>query len=221
MTEVKNSEVKKESVEVPEKEEIKENPIPENPAAETAAEETESAASENAETAKEEKSKKEKKPDVKKLKAEIEELTKSLEAEKKKTEEATDKYMRVAAEYDNFRKRSQKEKEAVYGDAVSDTVKGILPIIDNLQYAQKYQNGDREKFAEGVELILNKVPETLEKLNIKQFGAAGESFNPEIHNAVLHVEDESFGENEIVEVLQCGYMHGDKVIRYAMVKVAN
>lgn len=221
MTEVKNSEVKQESVEVPEKEEIKEKPIPENPAADVSAEEAGSAGSETAETPKEEKSKKEKKPDTKKLKAEIEELTKSLEAEKKHAEEATDKYMRIAAEYDNFRKRSQKEKEAVYGDAVSDTVKGILPIIDNLQYAQKYQNGDREKFAEGVELILNKVPETLEKLNIRQFGAPGETFNPEIHNAVFHVEDESAGENEIVEVLQCGYMHGDKVIRYAMVKVAN
>ena len=213
MAEVNNTEVKKESVEVPEKEEEKENPAQEIP--------VEEAAAETAETSKEEKGKKDKKSDAKKLKAEIEELTRALEAEKKRADEATDKYMRVAAEYDNFRKRSQKEKEAVYGDAVSDTVQGIIPIIDNLQYAQKYQNGDREKFAEGVELILSQVPETLEKMNIRQFGAPGEQFNPEIHNAVLHTEDDSFGENEIAEVLQCGYMHGDKVIRYAMVKVAN
>lgn len=219
MTEVNNTEVKKESVEVPDKEEAKENSAE---AADVPVEDTaEDAASAATEAPREEKGKKDKKSDVKKLKAEIEELTKALEAEKKRADEATDKYMRVAAEYDNFRKRSQKEKEAVYGDAVSDTVQGIIPIIDNLQYAQKYQNGDREKFAEGVELILSKVPETLEKLNIRQFGAAGEQFNPEIHNAVLHVEDESCGENEIAEVLQCGYMHGDKVIRYAMVKVAN
>ncbi len=183
---------------------------------------------ENAEKAEEaasggstEKGKKEKKSDVRKLKSELEEAKKSLESEKKRADEMNDKYLRIAAEYDNFRKRSQKEKEAVYGDAVADTIKGILPIIDNLQYAEKYQNGDGEKFAEGVRLILSKVPETLEKLNIKQFGAVGEQFDPALHNAVMHEEDESRGENEIMDVLQCGYMLGDKVIRYAMVKVAN
>ena len=167
------------------------------------------------------KGKKDKKSDTKKLKAELDAMTKALEAEKARADEATDKYMRLAAEYDNFRKRSQKEKEAIYGDAIADAIKGIIPIIDNLQYAQKYQNGDREKFAEGVELILGQVPDTLSKMNIKMFGAAGEQFNPEIHNAVFHIEDESFGENEIAEVLQVGYMLGEKVIRYAMVKVAN
>ncbi|MBE6599453.1 MAG: nucleotide exchange factor GrpE [Ruminococcaceae bacterium] len=200
---VNNTDVKNEQDAVPETEEVKET---------AAAEE---------ETKAEDKCKKDKKSDAKKLKAEIEELKKALEAEKVRAEEATDKYLRVVAEYDNFRKRSQKEKDAVYGDAVADTVKGIIPIIDNLQYAQKYQDGDREKFAEGVELILSKVPETLEKMNIKMFGEAGEQFNPEIHNAVFHMEDETLGENVIAEVLQCGYMHGDKVIRYAMVKVAN
>jgi len=203
---VNNTEVKMDPAETPETEEVKET---------TPCDGTESEAKTD------EKGKKDKKSDVKKLKAEIEELTKALDAEKKRADEANDKYMRLAAEYDNFRKRSQKEKDAVYGDAVSDTIKGIIPIIDNLQYAQKYQDGDREKFAEGVELILSKVPETLEKMNVKMFGEAGEQFNPEIHNAVFHIEDESFGENEIAEVLQCGYMHGEKVIRYAMVKVAN
>lgn len=204
-----NTEVNKETTAVPEAEEVKET------TAEACAEKAEP------EAKAEEKCKKDKKSDAKKLKAEIEELTKALDAEKKHADEANDKYMRLAAEYDNFRKRSQKEKDAVYGDAISDAIKGIIPIIDNLQYAQKYQNGDREKFAEGVELILSKVPETLEKMNIKMFGEAGEQFNPEIHNAVFHIEDDSFGENEIAEVLQCGYMHREKVIRYAMVKVAN
>lgn len=214
-----NTEVKKETQAVPESPEKEEKDIPE---AETAPEaEAVPETTEDAEASAEEKGKKDKKSDAKKLKAEIEELKKALEAEKKRADEANDKFLRVTAEYENFRKRSQKEKDAVYGDAVSDTVKGIIPIIDNLQYAQKYQNGDREKFAEGVELILSKVPETLEKMNIRQFGAPGEQFNPEIHNAVLHTEDDAFGENEIAEVLQCGYMHGDKVIRYAMVKVAN
>ncbi len=205
-----NTEVNKESAEIPETEET----IPADVATEDAEEAT-------TESAADEKGKKDKKSDTKKLKAEIEALTKALDAEKKRAEEAADKYLRVVAEYDNFRKRSQKEKDAVYGDAVSDTVKGIIPIIDNLQYAQKYQNGDREKFAEGVELILGQLPEILSKMNISMFGEAGEPFNPEIHNAVFHVEDETLGENVIAEVLQCGYMHGDRVIRYAMVKVAN
>lgn len=218
MAELNNKEIKKETVEASETE----KPTAEKEAlaaSDSAA--AEPVATDSAETSGEDKTKKEKKSDVKKLRAEIDELKKSLDAEKKRADEATDKYMRVAAEYDNFRKRSQKEKEAVYGDAASDTIQGILPILDNLQYAQKYQNGDLEKFAEGVGLILGKASETLEKMNIRQFGAVGEQFNPEIHNAILHTEDESFGENEIVEVLQRGYMYGDRVIRYAMVKVAN
>ncbi len=126
-----NTDVNKEQTEAAAAEEVKE----------TAAEETENAETE-AKT--DEKGKKDKKSDSKKMKAEVEALTKALEAEKARADEANDKYMRLAAEYDNFRKRSQKEKDAIYGDAVSDAIKGIIPIIDNLQYAQKYQNGDRE-----------------------------------------------------------------------------
>lgn len=167
-----------------------------------------------------EKGKKDKKTD-KKLKAELEEIKKALEAEQKRSEELNEKYLRLCAEYDNFRKRSQKEKENTYGDAVADTLTGLLPVIDNLQYASKYGNADPEKFAEGVKMILDKLPENLEKLNIKPFGAPGDTFDPNLHNAILHVDDEAYGEGEIVEVLQGGYMYGEKVIRYAMVKVAN
>ncbi len=165
--------------------------------------------------------KKEKKSEIKKLKAEIEELKKSLETEKAKAEEASAQVLRIAAEYDNFRKRSQNERKNVYGEAVSDTLAGLLPIIDNLQYAAKYSAGDAEKVAEGLAMILSKLPETLEKMNIQMFGEAGETFDPALHNAVLHVDDDSYGEGEIVEVLQCGYKYGDKVLRYAMVKTAN
>ncbi len=165
--------------------------------------------------------KKDKKGDVKKLKAELEAANKALAEEKKKSEELNDKYLRLAAEYDNFRKRSQTERKNIYGDAVNDTLKGILPIIDNLRYAEKYSGGDSEKVAEGVNLILGKLPETLEKIDVKAFGEAGEKFDPALHNAVMHVEDESLGEGEIVEVLQQGYKYGDRVLRYAMVKVAN
>ncbi|MBE6613993.1 MAG: nucleotide exchange factor GrpE [Ruminococcaceae bacterium] len=169
----------------------------------------------------EETGKKDKKADVKKLKAELEELKKALEAEQQKAAEANDKYLRVCAEYDNFRKRTQKEKENTYAEAVADTVKGLLPVIDNLQYASKYGNADPEKFAEGVKLILDKLPETLEKMHIKSVGAPGETFDPALHNAVMHEESDEHGENEIMDVLQSGYLYEDRVIRYAMVKVAN
>ena len=166
-------------------------------------------------------SKKDARAELKKLKTEQTELLNKLEDEKKRADELNDKYLRVVAEYDNFRKRSQNERGQIYGDAVADTLAGLLPIIDNLQYAAKYSSGDAEKVAEGLNLILGKLPETLERLGISMFGEAGETFDPNLHNAILHVDDDSLGEGEITDVLQCGYKYKDKVIRYAMVKVAN
>ena len=159
--------------------------------------------------------------ELRKLKKELEETKKKLAEETKRADEAEDKALRLAAEYDNFRKRTQSEKSGIYANAVSDTLSGLLPIIDNLQYAAKYSGGDAEKVAEGLTMILSKLPETLEKLGIKAFGEAGETFDPALHNAVMHVDDDTRGEGEIVEVLQQGYMYGDKVLRYAMVKTAN
>ena len=203
----------------PETEEVKAEETVNTPEEKEAPEAAETAEETTAEeTAKD--AKKEKKSD-KKLKAEIEDLKKKLEAETKRADEASAQVLRIAAEYDNFRKRSQNEKANIYGDAVSDTLAGLLPIIDNLQYAEKYSCGDAEKVAQGLAMILSKLPETLEKMNITMFGQAGETFDPNLHNAVMHVEDESYGEGEIVEVLQCGYKYGDKVLRYAMVKTAN
>ncbi|MBR5447953.1 MAG: nucleotide exchange factor GrpE [Clostridia bacterium] len=163
----------------------------------------------------------------KKLKAEVEALkTKLAEAEAKleaTQSEAADKYARLAAEYDNFRRRTQKEKEGIYAEAVASTVMGIVPVIDNLMYAEQFGGGkdNPEQFAEGVKLILSKLPETLEKMNVSVFGKPGDTFDPNLHNAIMHVDDDSLGEGEITDVLQCGYKYGDKVIRYAMVKVAN
>ncbi len=159
------------------------------------------------------------KDEAKKLRAENAELAKRAEAAEAKAATAEDKYMRLAAEYDNFRKRSAKEHDGIYADATADAVTGLLPILDNLQRATAYTESD--KVAEGVKMILGNLPAVLEKMNITPFGEAGERFDPNIHNAVFHVEDEAYGENEIVEVLQCGYKHGDRIIRYAMVKVAN
>lgn len=169
----------------------------------------------------EEKDKKEKKSDVKKLKNELEETKKALEEAKKSAAELNDKYLRLAAEYDNFRKRSQTERKSIYSDAIADALSGLLPIIDNLRYAAQYSGGDTEKVAAGVDMILSKLPDTLDKLGITSFGEPGEKFDPALHNAVMHVEDESLGEGEITDVLQTGYKYGDRVIRYAMVKVAN
>ncbi len=169
----------------------------------------------------EEKTDKKEKKELKRLRTELDSANKNLEESKKKLDEQNDKYLRLAAEYDNFRKRTQNERKNIYGDAVTDTLTGLLPIIDNLQYAAKYSSGDSEKLAEGLELILSKLPDTLDKLGIKPFGESGETFDPALHNAVMHIDDESLGEGEIVEVFQQGYKYGEKVIRYATVKVAN
>ena len=162
-----------------------------------------------------------KRSEIKKLRRELEETKKALEAEKSRADALDDKVLRIPAEYDNFRKRVQTERGQVYAGAVSDTLAGLLPILDNLQYAAKYSGGDAEKVAEGLTMILSKLPETFEKLGIQPFGEAGETFDPSLHNAVMHVEDENLGEGVIVDVLQQGYRYGDRVLRYAMVKVAN
>ena len=133
--------------------------------------------------------------------------------------EKDDKYLRLCAEYDNFRRRSQKERENVYSDAYSDAINALLPVLDNLGRAVGCE--DPKALAEGLALILKSFDEGLAKLGIEEIKAVGETFDPERHYAVLHVEDENYGENEVVEVLQKGYTRGDKVIRYAVVKVAN
>lgn len=159
--------------------------------------------------------------ETKKLRAEITELTKKLEAAEAESAEMKDKYLRTLAEYDNFRKRSVKEREGIYADAVADSVTQLLPLFDNLKQAQQYADGDAAKVAEGVRMILSSVPDILGKMDVTEFGAPGDTFDPTIHNAVLHVEDEEHGEGEILEVFQSGYRRGDKIIRYAMVRVAN
>ena len=177
----------------------------------TAAEETaENNQAEEKETAEDGKQKKEKKIFGKK--------------EKKPTKEEydilNDKYLRVCAEYDNFRKRSLKEKEGIYGDVRSNVVTSFLPVYDNLVRALETKTED-EAYRKGVEMIMNQFNQTLKKLGVSEIPALGEKFNPELHNAVMHVDDESKGENEIVEVFQKGFKLGDKIIRFAMVKVAN
>ncbi len=131
-----------------------------------------------------------------------------------------DKYLRLMAEYDNYRKRSQKEKDALYGDIKANTLKTFLPVYDNLVRALAQQTED-EAYKKGVEMIMTQFNTTMEKLGVTPMDCLGQKFDPAFHNAVMHVEDEEKGENEIVEVFQQGFMLGDKVIRFAMVKVAN
>ena len=131
-----------------------------------------------------------------------------------------DSYLRLAAEYDNFRKRSQREKDSLYTEIRSETVGKFLPVYDNLERALAQQTAD-EAFKKGVEMTMNQLVAVMEKLGVKAFGAAGEAFDPTLHNAVMHCEDEALGENVIAEVFQKGFTLGDKVVRFAMVKVAN
>ena len=153
------------------------------------------------------------------VKKELNELKKAADEQKKAADELTDRYTRMMAEYDNFRKRAQKEREGIYSDAFADALKDILPIKDTLELAMNY--ADDSKLAEGVKMTLNKFDEALKRMGVEEFGASGEAFDPTLHNAVMHIEDETLGESVIAEVFTKGCRKGDKIIRFAMVKVAN
>ena len=149
------------------------------------------------------------------------ETTEAAETDKasEELEEMKRKYLMMLAEYDNFRKRAQKERENAYSDAYADALTALLPVFDNLERASTFAGGDG--MAEGITMIINQFKNALAGMGVESFGAAGDEFDPNLHNAVFHVEDESLGENVIAEVLMKGYQKGDKIIRYAMVKVAN
>lgn len=157
---------------------------------------------------------------LKKLESEVVALRKDLDAKEKELSEEKERYLRMLAEYDNFRRRTAKEKDGIYADAISDAVNELLPVIDNLERAAAIVPADgQDGLAQGVNLTLKSAMDTLRKLGVSVIET--ETFDPNVHNAVMHVEDESLGEGQIVEVFQKGYIRGDKVIRFAMVKVAN
>ena len=174
----------------------------------------------------------------KKTKVDINEENEAVETQSEETKEPTleelgarvaeleallkekeDQHLRMAAEYENFRRRSREEKDAVYTEAVADTVGEILPIIDNLERAALYD--DESKVKDGLVMIAKSVEGVFEKLKVEAVGKVGDTFDPNLHNAVLHAEDDSLGEGEIVEVYQKGYKKGNKIIRFAMVKTVN
>ena len=144
----------------------------------------------------------------------IAELEKELAASK-------EAHIRTLAEYDNFRKRSAKEREGFYTDAKALCITELLPVLDNFDRALLIQDSDVESYKKGMEMINTSFVDTLKKLGVEAFGEAGEEFDPNFHNAVLHIESEEFGENVIAQVFSKGYKIGDKVLRPAMVQVAN
>ena len=190
----------------------------EEPAAETEETVEETVKAEDAETAKEDKKGSGRK-DEKKYKAKAAALEKEVEELKSALDSERDSHLRIAAEYENFRRRTQKEKEGIYSDAVSDTVKELLPLFDDLDRAAEFASGDN--VGEGLSLILKSVPDVLAKLRIETFGEVGETFDPNIHDAMMHEENEELDESVITAVFRKGYRTGDKIIRHALVKVAN
>ena len=150
----------------------------------------------------------------------VDPLLSELESLKDQVAGQEDKYLRLAAEYDNYRKRTAKEKESLWTDVKADTAGAFLPVYDNLERALKQDTAD-EAFKKGVEMTMNQLKEVLTKLGITEIPAPGRPFDPKYHNAVMHVEDESLGQNVVAEVFQTGFQCGEKVIRFAMVKVAN
>ena len=180
-------------------------------------EEVETAAAEDAQS--DDKETKAEKKKAKKADSKIAELEKALAEKDALLAEQNDKYMRMMAEYDNFRKRSAKEKEGTYADAYADALTSILPIVDNLERAVGVS--EAEAVLKGLEMTLKGAGEALTKMGVEAFGAEGDQFDPNIHNAVMMVDDENHKEGEIVSVFQKGYKKGDKIIRYAMVTVAN
>lgn len=175
------------------------------------------------EEVKEEGKKKTSKKKESKSSKEVAELKELLDGKINELAEANDKYLRLLAEYDNFKKRTQKEKEAIYVDSVGETVTALLPVIDNFERAMSaFSEEDKQtEFYKGVEMIYNQMTDSFKKLGVEPIAALGEEFNPEMHNAVMHIEDEAVTDNTVVEEFQKGYTYRDKVIRYSMVKVAN
>ena len=160
---------------------------------------------------------------VKEPEKEPQEDPKDLEIKKLREQLKTlqDQQLRTLAEYDNFRKRTEKEKLAIYTDATAAAAAEILPIADNIERALEAKDADEQSLRKGIEMIESQLHNTLKKLGVEEMAGVGEEFNPDLHNAVSHIEDENFEENVVSAVYQKGYLLGDKVVRHAMVQVAN
>jgi len=155
--------------------------------------------------------------------AEAPEKEKKEEKPESKDEELkklNDKYLRVVAEYDNYRKRTQREKESIYPEAKAAVTAKFLPVLDNMERALAAAN-ESDPLYEGVRMILNQFDEALKSVGVEYIDAVGQTFDPALHNAVMHTDDDTVGENVIVEEFQKGYKIGDRIVRHSVVKVAN
>lgn len=156
------------------------------------------------------------------VKEETAEVVESKEEQLQKAlDEKNEQFLRICAEYDNFRKRSVKEKQDAYVSSKTDVIKELLPILDNFDRAANNKDSNFEDYKKGIDLIFNQFGEILKKLGVEAYGERGEEFDPNIHNAVMTVEDEELGENQIAAVFSKGYKLGDRIIREAVVQVAN
>ena len=149
------------------------------------------------------------------------EQVEQMEQAAKQLETMKDQFARLAAEYDNYRKRTAKEKETLYQDAKADTIKEFLAVYDNLERAAAAPGGEDDPHKKGLEMIFTQYKELLKKLGVSEIEAQGQPFDPERHEAVMHVDDENLGENQVAQVFQTGFALGGKVIRHAVVQVAN
>ena len=179
-----------------------------------------SAKKKNEHTAPEEEAAKEQQEPAPKAEAPAEEAPKAEAAAPEAPQPDNEKYLRLMAEFDNYKKRSVKERENIYTDVRVDTVSKFLPVYDNLQRALRAETAD-EAYKKGVEMTFNQLMDVFKKLGVEEIESVGTTFDPNFHNAVMHIEDPDRGENEIVEEFQKGFKVGDKVIRFSMVKVAN
>ena len=155
--------------------------------------------------------------------SELESVKSQLGDMTKKCEEYLGMLQRTAAEFDNYKKRTAREKEALYSEAVSDVVALFLPVIDSMEHAIQACSGkeDEQSIKEGIELVDRQIKDVLKKLGVEEIKSVGEEFDPQVHNAVMHIEDEAYGHNVIVEEFRKGYSYKEKIIRHSMVKVAN
>ena len=149
------------------------------------------------------------------------EQVEQMELAAKQLESVKDQFVRQTAEYENYRKRTTKEKENIYQDAKADTIKAFLAVYDNLERAAASEGGEDSPHKKGLEMIFQQYKDILKKLGVTEIDAAGKPFDPEKMNAVMHIDDESLGENVVAQVFQAGFQLGDKVIRHAIVQVAN
>ena len=190
-----------------------EQEVPETPEAQTEVEQETAQEPEKAEK----KAKKKKEKGITFTREQVEQMELAV----KQLETTKDQFTRLTAEYDNYRKRTTKEKDNIYQDAKADTIKAFLDVYDNLERAAATEGGEDSPHKKGLEMIFQQYKTILEKLGVTEIEAKGQPFDPEKMNAVMHIDDENLGENEVAQVFQAGFQMGDKIIRYAIVQVAN